>query len=108
MPEPGALPPTSLTLFDDDSHPYFLWWADVSVGTFRRLLGSADAETRAYWMGALLREANSRDVWLFVRPRDIRLLWPRLVRYLGRNRDMWAYLLDLPTTPWPPEESRSA
>jgi hypothetical protein len=46
-------------------------------------------------MGALLREANTRDVWSFVRPDAIRALWPKLERHLGRARAMWAYLLGL-------------
>jgi hypothetical protein len=50
-------------------------------------------------MAALLREANSRDVWLFVTPDEIRALWPRLIRYLGRSREMWAWLLKLPPPP---------
>jgi hypothetical protein len=65
-------------------------------------LGSPDLEERAYWMGALLREANTRDVWLFVTADKIRALWPRLIRYLGRSRQMWAWLLKLPPPEWPP------
>ena len=65
-------------------------------------LVSPDLEKRAYWMGALLREANSRDVWLFVTSDDVRALWPQLIRYLGRSRQMWAWLLQLPPPEWPP------
>ena len=57
-------------------------------------------------MGALLREANTRDVWLFVEPDDIRALWPRLARHVGSARSMWAFLLGLPNLPWPPAEAR--
>ena len=71
-------------------------------------LASPDLEERAYWMGALLREANTRDVWLFVTANEIRSLWPRLVRYLGRARGMWAYLLGLPEPVWPPSEAWGA
>ncbi len=74
----------------------------------RAHLASADLEERAYWMGALLREANTRDVWLFVTRADIVALWPRLVRHLGRARAMWAYLLSLPEPPGPPAEARRA
>ncbi len=59
-------------------------------------------------MGALLREANSRDVWVFVTPDEIRELWPELGRHLGRGRAMWAWLLELPERPWPPPEARRA
>jgi len=88
-----GLPPTSTDLLENETKPYFLWWTDVSAGRLRELLGSPDEETRAYWMGALLREANTRDVWLFVTPDAVRALWPRLNRYLGRSRAMWSYLL---------------
>lgn len=52
--------------------------------------------------GALLREANTQDVWLFVNPEEIRALWPHLIHYLGPSRDMWAWLLKLPPPDWPP------
>ncbi len=98
----AGLPPTTSSLLDDDACPYFLWWTDATVGTFREHLASADPEERAYWMGALLREANTRDVRLFVETDEIRALWPRLIRYLGRSREMWAWLLELPEPEWPP------
>jgi len=99
---PSRLPPTTETLLDDSTRPYFLWWTDTTVGQLKEHLASADPEERAYWMGALLREANTRDVWLFVNSADIRALWPRLIRYLGRSRQMWAWLLQLPPPEWPP------
>ena len=74
----------------------------------KRMLREGDEETRAYWVGALLREANTRDVWLFVTPDEVRALWARLVRHLGRSREMWAWLLGLEASPWPPAEARSA
>ena len=98
-------PPTTPALLEDSTRPYFIWWADVTVGHLRELLASADDEERAYWLGALLREANSRDVWLFVTPTNIRREWPRLISYLGRAKSMWAWLLDLPDLPWPPTEA---
>jgi hypothetical protein len=96
------LPPTSESLREPGAKPYFLWWTDVSVDEFRQHLRDDDPERRAYWLGALLREANSRDVWLFTNPLEIRQAWVRLSRYLGRARAMWAFLLDLPELPWPP------
>lgn len=100
------LPPTGHALLTSETRPYFLWWTDTTVAEFIRLLQSPDLEERAYWMGALLREANTRDVWLFIRPVDARALWPRLLRHLGRSRERWAYLLELDPTPWPPPEAR--
>ncbi len=102
------LGPTRPDLLDPDARPYFLWWSDVTVAEFRRALVRGGAEERAYWMGALLREANTRDVWLYVTPADVAALWPSLQRHLGRTRAMWAWLLGLPELPWPPAESRHA
>jgi hypothetical protein len=99
---PPALPPTSAALLDPSSRPYFLWWTDATVGEFRGHLASADADERAYWTAALLREANTRDVWLFVTPDDVRAQWERLQRYLGRSRELWAFLLGLRAPIWPP------
>jgi len=82
-----------------DARPYFLWWAPLTVAEFREKLASEDLEERVYYLGALLREANTRDVWPFVTPSAIRTLWPRLRRHLGRRRAMWAFLLDLPDAP---------
>ena len=102
------LPPTSERLLHDETRPYFLWWVDCTVGELKRHLADADPERRAYWLGALLREANSRDVWLFTHPREIREHWPRLVRHLGRTRAMWAWLLGMESSPWPPDGSQHA
>ena len=98
----ARLPPTSPSLMDDSHRPYFLWWTKANVADLRAALADPDPEVRAYWMGALLREANTRDVWLFVTPEIIRAQWDRLQRHLGRSRAMWAYLLELPHRPWPP------
>lgn len=102
----ALLPPTSEDLRDDDTRPYFLWWTDATVGDLRAHLRAPDSRGRAYWMGALLREANTRDVWLYVTPDEIRDLWPELIRHLGRSRSMWAFLLGLAEPQWPPPEAR--
>ncbi len=97
------LGPTTSTLLDPASRPYFLWWSEVTVGQLRELLSSSDEETKAYWLGALLREANTRDVWLFTNREEIERMWPKLIRHLGRSRPMWAWLLNLPAE-WPPRQ----
>ena len=104
----GQLGPTTPELLRDDARPYFLFWSDATVADLRAHLASPDLEERAYWMGALLREANTRDVWLFTTESEIRALWPRLIRYLGRARSMWAFLLGLPEPAWPPAEAERA
>ena len=88
-----TLPPTSIDLLRADTRPYFLWWTEATVADLRRHLADPDPVVRAYWMGALLREANTRDVWLFVGPDEIREAWHGVRRHLGRSRAMWAWLL---------------
>jgi hypothetical protein len=85
-----------------------LWWTELDVAAFRERLACGELDDRAYWVGALLREANTRDVWLFVTPEEIRRLWPHLRRHLGRSREMWAFLLGLDVPTWPPPEARGA
>ena len=86
------------------SRPYFLWWTDLSEAAFSQRLNDPDIAVRAYWLGALLREANTRDVWPYTTPETIRALWPHVVRHLGRTRAMWAWLLriDPEDQAWPP------
>lgn len=103
LPSHVVLPPTDPALALPETRPYFLWWTDATVADLRQKLASTDADEQAYWMGALLREANTRDVWLFVTPQQIREAWPSLLRHLGRRRELWGFLLDLDPT-WPPRE----
>jgi hypothetical protein len=96
------LPPTRPSLLEEDEHPYFLWWTDCTVAQLRRHMRDPSVTRRAYWLGALLREANTRDVWLFTTPDEVRALWPHLLRHLGRTRRRWAWLLDMSDAAWPP------
>ena len=90
-----VLPPTSADLLLDETKPYFLWWQDITVGEFRCRLRTGSEDERAYWLGALLREANSRDVWLFTDPEEVREMWPKVYRHLGKSRGIWCHLLQL-------------
>ena len=101
------LPPTSAALLEPSTRPYFLWWTDATVAELKVHLASDELVERVYWMGALMREANTRDVWLFVKPREIRDVWPQLIRHLGSSRSMWAWVLGLPDTGWPPGAGES-
>lgn len=93
--------PTAIDVNDPRARPYFLWWTDVTVAEFLSHLADPDPDRRVYWLGALLREAHTRDVWRYTTPDEVRALWPRLVRHLGRSRAMWAWLLRIDQTPVP-------
>jgi hypothetical protein len=79
---------------DSRGRPYFLWDCDLTVEQLRAGLDDPDPEVRAYLIGKLMRQAKPDDVFLYVRPREIRELWPRLLRYLGRTREFWTWLFD--------------
>jgi hypothetical protein len=79
-------------LLDSQGRPYFLWDCDMTLAEFQRELRNADPDVRAYFVGKLMRQAKPDDVFTFVSPQDIRELWPRLERYLGRSRDFWTWL----------------
>jgi len=89
------LPPTTVALLDASRRPYFLWWTDCRIAGLRQKLTEGSIQECAYWLGALLREANTRDVWLFTTPEQVRMMWPYLRRHLGRTRSRWAWLLDI-------------
>ena len=81
-------------LSDTQGRPYFLWDCCLTLAQFRERLDDPDPEVRAYLVGKLMRQAKPDDVFLFVRPRQIRELWPRLLRYLGRTREFWSWLFE--------------
>jgi hypothetical protein len=82
-------------LTDDQGRPYFLWDCELTLDEFKRRLEDPDPEVRAYLVGKLMRQAKPDDVFLFVTPRVIGELWPRLVRYLGQSREFWTWLFDV-------------
>jgi hypothetical protein len=89
------LNPTPLEqLTDRHGHPYFLWDSEMTLDEFRKGLEDDDPEVRAYLIGKLMRQAKPDDVFTFVSAREIRALWPRLERYLGKTREFWSWLLD--------------
>ena len=79
---------------DKQGHPYFLWDCDMTLDEFRDGLRNPEPEVRAYLTGKLMRQAKPDDVFNFVSPREIRELWPRLERYLGKTREFWAWLFE--------------
>lgn len=81
-------------MLDAKGRPYFLWDEDIALDVFRARLADPDPEVRAYFVGKLMRQAKPDDVFTFVSLREIRELFPLVVRYLGRTRDFWTWLLD--------------
>jgi hypothetical protein len=53
-----VLPPTTPELLEPHKRPYFLWWLDCTVAELKARLESPDLAERAYYLGALLREAT--------------------------------------------------
>lgn len=102
VPRPLLFPTPPERLCDAQGRPYFLWDSEMTLDAFRAALVDPDPDVRAAYLGKLMRQAKPDDVFEFVRLREIVELWPRLERYLGRDRTMWRYLLDR----W--QEARSA
>lgn len=75
-------------LLDPEARPYFLWWTDLTAAAFRRKLVEGSVDDRAYQVGALLREASTRDVWLSLSSANVASLWSALPHHLGRTRAM--------------------
>jgi hypothetical protein len=80
------LPLMSDALLDTEHRPLFSWWRECSVGALGQHQASDDPERAAYYLGALLREANARDVWQFTTLEQVRALWPKVARHLGESR----------------------
>jgi hypothetical protein len=99
-----GLPPTSAKLSESGQKPYFLWWTDLTSGELRQKLQEGPPSERAYWLGALLREANTRDVWVFTSVKEITEQWPLVYDHLGKARDLWSFLLRLA----PPQRGANA
>ncbi len=88
------LPPTSERLRDPDTVPYFLWDTRMTVADARRVLAGSDAAAKDEVVLRILREANSRDAWLFLDWPTIEEAWPRIEHRLGRARPVWRMMLD--------------
>lgn len=79
-------------LCDPQGRPYFLWDCDVTLAAFRERLAGVDDE-RAYWLGKMMRQAKPDDAIAIGTAAEMRRLWTRLERYLGRTREFWAWYL---------------
>src|SRR5580704_1593280 len=86
------LPPTTTRLLEPDAVPYFLWDIGISVTELKRALAAPTSRARDELIARILREANSRDVWLFLDWAAIEEAWPRIERRLGRARGVWTMM----------------
>jgi hypothetical protein len=87
------LPPTSPRLREPNTQPYFMWDMPMTVAQMHEALASSDAAVRDEIIVRLLREANSRDVFLFINWNDIDEAWSRVSHRLGRSRPVWELVL---------------
>jgi hypothetical protein len=85
--------PLSLDLSDGSARPYFLWDEDTTIDELRTKLAHADDDEKARLLGKIMREARDPDVWKFTSIAEVRRLYPRIERHLGRRRAFWTYLL---------------
>lgn len=88
------LPPTSDRLLHPDNVPYFLWDTGMTVAELRRVLAGEDRDARDEVIVRLLREANTRDAWLFLDWAMIDEAWERVQPRLGRARPVWQMMRD--------------
>lgn len=79
---------------DPEERPYFLWNETTTVAQFRHALEVATEDEKALLLGRLMREARDPDVWEFTTVEEVRRLFPKIARYLGRRRAFWTYLLE--------------
>ena len=80
-------------LCDAAGRPSFLWDNDLTLAELRERLDSADLDVAAYWLGTVMRQAKPDDALTLSSPVRMRALWPRLERYLGKERAFWSWLL---------------
>jgi hypothetical protein len=80
-------------MLDERGRPYFLWDVDMTLAEFQRLLREGDAATRPYLIGKLMRQAKPDDVFQFLTPQQVADSWDAVLRYLGRTREFWSWLL---------------
>lgn len=74
--------------------PWFLWSVDVTEEVFRERLRDEDPAIRAQWQGLLMREARWKEIWQYLRLRDVLGNWENIQRHLGRKREFWVWLID--------------
>jgi hypothetical protein len=86
-------PTAEASLCDALGRPYFLWDCDVTLPQLRSFLTSTDDDVRAYWLAKVMRQAKPDDAIVIGGVDEMRRLWPRIDRTLGRVRPFWQWYL---------------
>jgi hypothetical protein len=84
-----SLTPTTPRLLEPNVVPYSLWYLGMTVAELRSALAAGTSRSRDELVARILREANTRDVRLFLDWVTIEEAWPRIERRLGRAREVW-------------------
>ncbi|MBM3771571.1 MAG: hypothetical protein FJW27_09885 [Acidimicrobiia bacterium] len=87
-------PTPDARLCDTHGRPYFLWDCDVTLSQLKEYLHGPDDDRRSYWLAKVMRQAKPDDAIVIAGVDEMRRLWPRIERSLGRARDFWAWYLD--------------
>jgi hypothetical protein len=86
-------PTPERALCDVQGRPYFLWDCNVTLAALRDHLASPDDERKAYWLAKIMRQAKPDDAIVIAGIAEMRRLWSRIERTLGKQRDFWAWYL---------------
>jgi len=87
-------PTPASAIVDASGRPYFLWDCNLTLQQFESQLASGDAQSSAYLMGKVLRQAKPDDALQFVSLATLNSRWSEIERYLGDKREFWAWILD--------------
>jgi hypothetical protein len=66
----------------------------VTLVQLREHLAANDEERRAYWLAKLMRQAKPDDAIAIAGVPEMRRLWHRIERSLGRQREFWTWYLE--------------
>ena len=78
----------------DDTIPYFCWDRKLTEQEIKNQLKNLKGVERDHLMAWILREAAFRDVWRFLKPKEVSDSLPRLQYSLGRWKDFWNYIIN--------------
>jgi hypothetical protein len=76
----------------DDIIPYFCWDRKLTEQQIKNQLKNLKGAERDNLIAWILREAAFRDVWRFLKPKEVADCLPRLQYSLGRWKDFWNYI----------------